>query len=85
MKTCVTGKKSYPSQQIAEEALIEAQAHFDYGRASGPIAVYRCEDCGEYHLTSKGTMNEKLVSYIKDGTLNKLKEANRWTTKFKKR
>jgi hypothetical protein len=85
MKACLTGKKTYPNQEVAEEALIEAQAHFDYGRASGPVAVYLCEDCGNFHLTSKGPMNEKLAASIKDGKLNTMKEANRWADKFRKR
>lgn len=85
MKSCVTGKKSYPNQFIAEQALIEAQAHYDYGRASGPVAVYRCEECGNFHLTSKGPINEKLAEAIKKGKLKALKEENQWTDKFRRR
>jgi hypothetical protein len=46
--------------------------------------VYQCEDCGEYHLTSRGPMNERLAQYIADGKLKRDKEANQWLGKLKK-
>jgi hypothetical protein len=85
MIKCVSHKKVYPSEEIAEDALIEAQTRFDYSPHGGPVAVYRCEDCGYFHLTSKGTMNQKLSNYIKDGNLNRQKEADRWESKLKRR
>ncbi|MCU0358878.1 MAG: hypothetical protein MUE95_15020 [Cyclobacteriaceae bacterium] len=84
MNKCISGKKSYPTQEMAEEALIDAHIVYDYGRTSGPIAVYLCEDCGQYHLTSAGIMNEKLAQYRKDGTLEKLRRARQWEGKYRK-
>ena len=75
----------YPSQEIAEEALIEARTQFDYKLNQGPIGVYQCEDCGYYHLTSQGIMSDKLASQLKDGKINLQKEANQWIAKLKKR
>ena len=75
----------YPSQEIAEEALIEARTQFDYKLNQGPIGVYQCEDCGYYHLTSQGKMSDKLASQLKDGKINLQKEANQWIAKLKKR
>ncbi len=74
----------YFSKELAEEALIGAHTAYDYAGGQGPIAVYQCEDCGEYHLTSRGLMNERLAQYIADGKLKLEKEANRWLGKFKK-
>ena len=85
MKACVSGKKMYSTQEIAEDVLIESRSKFEYTRGTGPIAVYRCDDCGYYHLTSKGPMNEKLSQYMASGKINLDQEANRWLNKFKKR
>jgi len=85
MAHCVTGKKMYPTREIAEDVLIEARTQYDYAESSGPIAVYLCEDCGQFHLTSKGVMNAKLAQYLAEGKIQRQKEANRWMEKFKKR
>ncbi len=85
MKKCPTGKRLYHSEQLAEDALIEAHIHFDYRSGGGPIAVYRCEDCGDYHLTSRGPMNERLARLLDKGEIQKQKEASRWQDKFKGR
>jgi len=78
-------KKSYPTNQLAEDALIEARITFDYPKNGGPIAVYPCEDCGQYHLTSQGSMNERLAGLLSSGAIGKLKQANEWEKKLKKR
>ena len=85
MKPCVTSKKMYPSQEIAEDALIEARTRFDYKINQGPIGVYLCEECGYYHLTSQGKMNERLSIQLKDGKIKRQKEANEWMDKLKRR
>jgi hypothetical protein len=85
MLKCVSNKKVYPSKEIAEDALIEAHMQFEYTRGSGPITVYQCEDCGHYHLTSQGSMNQKLEQLMKDGKIQRQKEANQWLKKIKKR
>jgi hypothetical protein len=73
------------SQEIAEEALIEARSNFEYGKGNGPVTVYRCEDCGYYHLTSSGAMNQRLAESIKSGKIQLQKEANKWIGKMKKK
>lgn len=84
MTKCITHKKCYATQALAEDALIEAHIQFDYASGHGPVAVYKCDDCGEYHLTSRGPQNEKLSSYLKDGHIQRQKEANRWLDRLKK-
>src|SRR5258708_25396530 len=84
MIKCISHKKVYPTLEIAEDALIDARTNFDYAPHSGPIAVYQCEDCGRYHLTSKGTMNQKLAQFIADGNINRQNEDNRWLYKLKR-
>jgi hypothetical protein len=85
MNSCPSNKKMYPSQEIAEEALIEAHTRFEYGKGSGPVAIYQCDDCGQFHFTSQGSVNEKLKNYLASGKIKLQKEANQWMDKFKKK
>ncbi len=85
MIRCVSNKKVYLTEDIAEQALIEAHTQFEYTRGSGPVAVYRCDDCGYYHLTSQGQMNQTLERLLKDGKIQRQKEANQWVHKLKRR
>jgi hypothetical protein len=85
MKSCPSHKKMYPSQEVAEEALIEAHTRFEYGKSSGPVAIYQCDDCGQFHFTSQGKMNEKLSVLMRDGKLKRLKEIANWESKFRRR
>ena len=75
----------YQHYEQAVEALLEARTRFDYARNTGPIAVYQCEDCGHYHLTSQGEMNETLARHLANGKIQLQAEANRWIDKLKKR
>jgi hypothetical protein len=84
MIKCVSNKKVYQTAELAEEALIEAHAQFEY-KGGGPIGVYRCEDCGYFHLTSKGDMNSRLAELIKEGKIERAREANHWLHKIKKK
>ncbi len=84
VKKCPSGKKFYISQHLAEEALIEAHIQFNYPNGGGPIGVYLCEDCGHFHLTSKGSMNQRLAAMIESGELKKMKVANEWQNKWKR-
>lgn len=84
MPPCPSGKKIYSSESLAIDALIEANVQFEFGNRPGPINIYRCDDCAHYHLTSKGTMNEKLARLIKEGTLGKMRRAAQWENKFRR-
>jgi hypothetical protein len=84
-RSCPTGKIVYASIAIAEDVLIELWSKNEYNAASAPVAIYRCDDCGLYHLTSKGPMNEKLSAAISSGSIKRQREANQWEMKFKKR
>ncbi len=75
----------YFTADMAEDALIDARTRFEFQPNSGPVAIYQCEDCGQYHLTSQGKMNEKLALYLKEGKIKLQKEADRWMQKLKKR
>lgn len=85
MDRCISGKRVYPSEQIAEEVLIDAWTRYHYNSDEGPVAVYKCDDCGQYHLTSKGPMNERLAKALADGKISKQKEARHWEEKFRRK
>lgn len=80
---CPSGKRSYPTQELAEEALIQAHTAYEYPEGQGPLAVYQCDECGEFHLTSRGPINERLAAYIAEGKLKLHKEARRWEDRFR--
>lgn len=82
---CVTGKIRYSDATLAEDALIELWTANEYGPAQGPIAIYRCDDCGDYHFTSQGPMNSKLDAYLKSPSFKRRKLAQSWEQKLKKR
>jgi ABC-type ATPase with predicted acetyltransferase domain len=75
----------YVTEVLAEDALIEARIQFDYPSGQGPVAVYRCDDCGYYHLTSQGLMSEKLKTYLASGQVEKQKQANFWADKLNRK
>ena len=75
----------YDSKEIAEDVLIDAWSRYDYATGRGPVAVYQCENCGRFHLTSSGEMNPKLAEFIKDGRIRLQKEANHWLDKLKRK
>lgn len=84
MSPCPSHKKSYPSLTLAEDALIDAWIKFQYVPGSGPTTVYKCDDCGEYHFTSKGLMNEKLIDALASGKIKREREGKDWINKLKK-
>jgi hypothetical protein len=85
MQACVTHKRLYVEYDAAVSALIEARTRFDYATNQGPVTVYKCEECGFYHLTSQGKMNETLEKYLATGKIKLQKEADRWLDKLKKK
>jgi len=73
----------YITESVAEDALIDAHERNHYGHR-GPVAVYRCEECGYYHFTSKGQMNERLAKLLASGKINLHRQANEWMNRLKK-
>lgn len=80
---CVSGKKMFASQQIAEDVLIELWSKNEYVERHAPVSVYKCEDCGYFHLTSRSPMSESLSSALKSGKIKLNREANKWLDRFK--
>ena len=74
----------FPTQQLAEDALIDLWSRHEYTEGQAPITVYQCEDCGQYHFTSKGTMNQRLSNEIASGKIKLERQASKWLDKFRK-
>jgi hypothetical protein len=85
MITCPSHKKVYLTAEIAEDALIEARTKYDYADGNGPVGVYQCEDCGYYHLTSKGAINPRLEQMQRAGELDRKKQGAAWEQKIRNR
>lgn len=75
----------YATEEIAEEALIEAWTRFAFHERHGPVAVYQCEDCGAFHFTSRPPMNEKLAAALREGRIERQTEVKRWEDKWRRR
>jgi hypothetical protein len=80
---CPSKKKTYNSKEVAEDILIELWTTHDYPENRAPLNVYLCTDCGYFHLTSRGPMNDKLAKYLAGGKIKLNKEASRWIDKFR--
>ena len=85
MNRCISGKRAFQSYENAVEALIAARTKFNYRDGNGPISVYLCEDCGFYHLTSQGPMNESLKKCLADGSIDRQKQAEHWEHRLKRK
>ena len=82
MANCPTSKRAYSSEALALDALIEARTNFVHNTA---IAVYQCEDCGDWHLTSQGAISPRLKEMLDDGSLKKQQESINWERKFRRK
>ena len=71
MKKCPSGKVTYNTMALAEDVLIDSWSRNNYTIGQGPINVYMCDDCGNYHFTSKGAMNARLKTEWDSGRIAK--------------
>lgn len=81
---CSSKKVIYHSEQEAVEALLQNRGRFSYPQGSGPINVYKCELCGNFHFTSKGEIHDSLMSNDGQSRINREQEANFWINKLRK-
>lgn len=79
---CPSGKRAYLSKELAEEALIGARINFRSGQG-GPVNIYECRDCGNYHLTSRGPLHELLESKEVLDRIKLERESREWERKLR--
>jgi hypothetical protein len=80
--SCSSGKRVFLTTYDAEESLIQAWVNFDYRVGNGPISIYECEDCGNYHLTSRPPMCDGLQEALDSGYIQKEKRSRDWERRF---
>ena len=79
----VTKKISYLNKDLAEDALINNHERRHHNPGAGPVNVYQCEHCGDWHFTSKGELNSKLKEAIDSKRIDRSREANYWEGKLR--
>jgi hypothetical protein len=85
MPRCPSGKVSYQSRALAEDALIDSWIRNNFSPGQGPVDVYTCDDCGDFHFTSKGNMNARLKAEWDNGSIAKNRRAFQLEDKLKRR
>lgn len=78
---CISGKLGFESREEAEEALVENHIHYKHRSGMGPLNVYPCMDCGQWHFTSKGPMNQQLQDAR--ARIEKMQKHDFWKDKFR--
>ncbi len=78
MKACSSGKRCFETESIAVDSLIQHHIINDYPKGEGPINVYECEECGNWHYTSKGERNKILEDPETKAQIKKEHIANYW-------
>jgi hypothetical protein len=82
--SCRSGKRLFITAALAEDALLEAWANYQFTEANGPRSIYQCDECGNFHFTSKGEMNTRLAKALSDGSIKRQRDANLWQNKWKR-
>ena len=78
--SCVTKKKGYYSEDEVQEALIRSHIRF-----TGPAQnYYVCNDCGEYHLTSQGSLHEMISRPEVQDRIRLERRSQEWEGKFRR-
>ena len=79
---CVSGKNAYSSRDLAIEALIQNRIRNFHDDHSGPLNVYECEHCGEWHFTSRKPQADELTDPDVRRRIERERIANDWERKL---
>ena len=82
---CSSGKKCFISQEEAEISLLEYRSEANFRIGSGPINVYECHICEQWHFTSKGKPSHLLKENVEHFKKSGNSEARFWEDKLKRR
>lgn len=83
MSKCSTGKVSFDSRELAEEALIQNHIRNNHRAGSGPINIYECMDCLNWHFTSRGDPCSLLIDPETVERIKKERRALEWEYRLK--
>lgn len=73
-------KRSYLSEEMAVTALLEVRSRFELNSS---VTVYCCENCGQWHLTSRGSIHPRLEKSLQSGEIKRRRETEHWERKLK--
>ena len=79
---CVTGKVCYETRDEAIQALINNWIEKNHRIGMGPINVYKCPECGNWHLTSKGSKAAELIEALENGKIERERKMLDWKGNF---
>jgi hypothetical protein len=80
---CPTGKSAFSSEALALEALVQNHIRHQHRFGAGPLDVYQCVDCNEWHFTSRPPMNPHLLDPEVQQRIKSEGRALEWERKFK--
>ncbi|MEQ9467884.1 MAG: hypothetical protein RLN88_10770 [Ekhidna sp.] len=80
---CISGKLSFAVESLAIEALIQNHIRNSYRDGQGPVNIYLCEDCGEWHFTSKGSKHHLLNDPEVRERIDSERRAYEWEQRLK--
>lgn len=83
VRFCKSGKQYYADEQTALMALLEVWGRTAFRAGEGPRTVYRCDDCGGWHFTSKGTVHPQLEAYLQTPEFQLRRKAADWENRFR--
>ncbi|MFM7193717.1 MAG: hypothetical protein ACKOYP_02915 [Bacteroidota bacterium] len=83
VRSCKSGKQLYPDEPTALVALLEVWGRTPFRAGEGPKTVYRCEDCGNWHFTSKGATHPELEAYMRSPEFLLKRKASDWEDRFR--
>ena len=84
MSKCVSGKNSFYSRELAIEALIQNHIRFNHREGSGPINVYQCDHCHDWHFTSRQPIADELIDANTQDKIKKESTALNWELKLRR-
>ena len=78
--SCITNKKGYYTEPEVQEALIRSQIGF----RTSATNYYVCEECGEFHLTSKAGVHPLLKTQEVQERIRKEQQEQDWNQRLRR-
>ena len=78
MSGCSSGKRTFETESLAVEALIQNHIINNYRANEGPVNVYECPECGYWHFTSKSARHSLFDDPEIMKTIAREKQAHNW-------
>lgn len=80
---CPSGKSSFQSEEIALEALVQNHIRFQHRKGAGPQSVYQCDECDNWHFTSRLPSHPTLLDSETQRRIANESRAQNWEHKLR--